>query len=390
MPWTAAISAAGAALGGLFGGGGAAMSGKDYLKGVRETNEQNYKIWQEQQQHNVDMFNLENDAAVRNWQNQFDQTNAYNTASAQRQRLEEAGLNPTLMMNGGSAGTASSSGIPSASAHPAQAPQMQAPQQVQSPWTALADGALAGLERVSQSLGVHSEMNERDSLLPWKQAMLKEDLAGLKLRNQFDRETYKTRRDAVYYQTEDLRLKNDLDAEKIKLVRAQIGVTNLDAATKEVALKYFDERQLLEIEQSVADIMLKYEQGKLTAEQVKTQIAMTAQTWANVAHLNMQTALGWQQYSFNKEMNPLLLAGQEQSNLATFKDNQQKDINRWISKSLMPDIITAQGWKYKFDTFNYKSKYRMAGGSDGEPNFIYNTLTGFDFMTTPFKGLFKF
>ena len=36
----------------------------------------------------------------------FNRTNEYNTASAQRSRLEEAGLNPYLMMNGGSAGTA--------------------------------------------------------------------------------------------------------------------------------------------------------------------------------------------------------------------------------------------------------------------------------------------
>jgi hypothetical protein len=47
----------------------------------------------------------------RNWQeNMWNKENAYNTASAQRQRLEEAGLNPYLMMNGGSAGVAQSAG----------------------------------------------------------------------------------------------------------------------------------------------------------------------------------------------------------------------------------------------------------------------------------------
>ena len=40
----------------------------------------------------------------------FNRTNEYNSASAQRSRLEEAGLNPYLMMNGGSAGIAQSSG----------------------------------------------------------------------------------------------------------------------------------------------------------------------------------------------------------------------------------------------------------------------------------------
>lgn len=40
-------------------------------------------------------------------------TNEYNSASAQRQRLEEAGLNPYMMMSGSSAGTASASSAPS-------------------------------------------------------------------------------------------------------------------------------------------------------------------------------------------------------------------------------------------------------------------------------------
>lgn len=38
----------------------------------------------------------------------FDETNQWNSASAQVQRLREAGLNPYLMMNGGDAGTATS------------------------------------------------------------------------------------------------------------------------------------------------------------------------------------------------------------------------------------------------------------------------------------------
>ena len=40
----------------------------------------------------------------------WNRTNEYNSAAAQRSRLEEAGLNPYLMMNGGSAGVAQSSG----------------------------------------------------------------------------------------------------------------------------------------------------------------------------------------------------------------------------------------------------------------------------------------
>ena len=44
----------------------------------------------------------------------YDMENEYNSASAQRQRLEDAGLNPYLMMNGGDAGSASSLRSPDA------------------------------------------------------------------------------------------------------------------------------------------------------------------------------------------------------------------------------------------------------------------------------------
>ena len=53
--------------------------------------------------------------------------NEYNSASAQRQRLEAAGLNPYLMMDGGDAGSASSMTAPAAQG--AIVPTMQVPPQ---------------------------------------------------------------------------------------------------------------------------------------------------------------------------------------------------------------------------------------------------------------------
>ena len=67
-------------------------------------------------------FNAAEAEKARQFQlDMWNKTNEYNSASAQRSRLEEAGLNPYLMMNGGSAGTAQSSGSSSpASASPIQ------------------------------------------------------------------------------------------------------------------------------------------------------------------------------------------------------------------------------------------------------------------------------
>lgn len=87
----AIIAGAGSLFGGLFGAGGSANAAKYQLQAARETNRMNYQIAQENNAFNQRM-----------WEKQ----NAYNSPVEQRRRLEQAGLNPNLMMNGGSAGTA--------------------------------------------------------------------------------------------------------------------------------------------------------------------------------------------------------------------------------------------------------------------------------------------
>lgn len=87
----AIIAGAGSMLGGLFGAAGSAKAAKYQLQAARETNQMNYQIAQENNAFNQRM-----------WEKQ----NAYNSPVEQRTRLEQAGLNPNLMLNGGSAGTA--------------------------------------------------------------------------------------------------------------------------------------------------------------------------------------------------------------------------------------------------------------------------------------------
>ena len=87
----AIIAGAGSLIGGLFGAAGSSSAAKYQLQAARETNQMNYQIAQENNAFNQRM-----------WEKQ----NAYNSPVEQRRRLEQAGLNPNLMMNGGSAGTA--------------------------------------------------------------------------------------------------------------------------------------------------------------------------------------------------------------------------------------------------------------------------------------------
>ena len=86
--------------GGLLGIGSSAIQNSQNRQNVRETNQMNYNINQMNNQFNERMAMQQRDFQENMWYKE----NAYNTASAQRQRLEDAGLNPCLMMNGGSAG----------------------------------------------------------------------------------------------------------------------------------------------------------------------------------------------------------------------------------------------------------------------------------------------
>lgn len=85
------ISAIGSIAGGLFGKKGSDNAAKTQLRIAQETNANNYRIAQENNAFNERMV---------------DKMNEWNSAKNQRARLEEAGLNPYLMLDGGSSGTA--------------------------------------------------------------------------------------------------------------------------------------------------------------------------------------------------------------------------------------------------------------------------------------------
>lgn len=87
------IGAIGSIVGGLFGKKGSDNAAKIQYRIAQETNANNYRIAQENNAFNERMV---------------DKQNEWNSAKNQRARLEEAGLNPYLMLDGGSAGTATS------------------------------------------------------------------------------------------------------------------------------------------------------------------------------------------------------------------------------------------------------------------------------------------
>lgn len=94
---------------------GAAIGAAGALAGGVVNQIGNNKQGNKNRKHQLEMQRIQNEWASSESQksrdfakSMFDATNEWNSAKNQRTRLEEAGLNPYLMMNGGSAGTASS------------------------------------------------------------------------------------------------------------------------------------------------------------------------------------------------------------------------------------------------------------------------------------------
>lgn len=86
-----AIAGAGSLISGLWSSHGSRDAARYQLQAQRETNQTNRDIAEQNNKFNERMWNLQNE---------------YNTPEMQRARLEAAGLNPYLMMDGGSAGIA--------------------------------------------------------------------------------------------------------------------------------------------------------------------------------------------------------------------------------------------------------------------------------------------
>lgn len=131
-PITGAISVAGSVLGGALNLFGLKKKNNQNLQIARETNASNERIAQQANEYNWEMMQ---------WQNQFNkdmwnEQNEYNSPAAQRQRLEDAGLNPLFY---GLDGTGNAGALTSAAAQPAATGYAQMPASFDNPLGPLAD-----------------------------------------------------------------------------------------------------------------------------------------------------------------------------------------------------------------------------------------------------------
>lgn len=261
----------GSLVGGLFGAGASSIQNGQNRQNVQETNRMNYKINQMNNQFNERMA-----IQQRNWQeDMWNKENAYNTASAQRQRLEEAGLNPYLMMNGGSAGTAGSVGTgatatSSGSAHmePFQADYSGISQAVGSVFQSQVQQAQVSQLQGQKNLADAQAMQALSNV-DWSK-MTKETREYLKATG--------LARAQLGYSKEMQELDNMAFAGR--LLQAQGTTQLLDAEAKTVLNKYLDQQQQADLSTKAAEYYNQMSHGHLNYNQAKKVLADEILTYA--------------------------------------------------------------------------------------------------------------
>lgn len=235
-------------------------------------------------------FNASEAQKVRDFQlDMWNRENEYNTASSQRQRLSEAGLNPYLMMSGGNAGVASSVGSSSpASAAPPLSMQRQ-------DFSGLTNSLSTALQIANQTKETNANVQSLQSLKSLNDAQANSILSNIdwwKLGPEYKKWSQMTglARVGLQYQTDRQNLRNMVWSGR--LVQAQhLGVL-LDNEAKEVTNKYLDAGQRLQLDllasqyyDSMASGHLKYQQAK---SEISKRILMAAQ--ANGYRISNRTA----------------------------------------------------------------------------------------------------
>lgn len=316
----------GSIAGGLLGVGSSAMQNAQNRQNVRETNQMNYKINQMNNQFNERMAMQQRDFQENMWNKE----NAYNTASAQRQRLEEAGLNPYLMMNGGSAGSAQSvgNGASASSASPA----------VMQPFQADYSGIGASIGNIFQYELMQSEKSQMQGARQLADAKAMETLSNI----DWGKLTSETRnylsstglmRAQLGYAKEQQEVDNM--AMTGLIMRAQRSGMLLDNEAKGILNRYLDQQQQLDLNVKAADYYQRMSSGYLSYAAAKKAIAEEALAAARTRGQNISnkvaSRIAESQISANIAANQSTAAyHNEELKLGLSQDNaRSKNIESW-------------------------------------------------------------
>lgn len=273
----------------------------------REQNEWNNQQRLDQNSWNLQMWNRENE---------------YNSASAQRHRIESAGLNPYLMMNGGDAGSASS-----LTGQPATTSLGVSP----STYNPASDINQAFMQLSDQLF--RKDNVAADTASKYADAKSKLAEVGVKIAQaDFTRWQKERGQKMLPYEM------NLADSQ------AFLNDAQKDVQKQERLLKY--RQTMLASAQTIAQNLVNYKDGYLLKYLDTDKIVELAQGMATAAYYSSQANLSKKQQEFvNSQI-------AYQGIL-----NEIKGMERDKIKSLLDDEISTERWKLSLDRLNSETEY---------------------------------
>lgn len=297
-------------IGSLFGGGVSALAArsaaKAQLQAVRETNKAN-----------LDLAKYQNEWNVAQWNRQ----NAYNTPAMQRQRYEEAGINPYFAMGNIQSGNAE--GL------------MSAEMANQKPVVSDLQGQSGQI--LGNSIANAAASGEQTYFASKIQA---EQAKNLQIQNTFDLQSLKDRVHSLHYDAESKRMANyvynnsmesliNIQKNEERMSYSREAITRLQEVGTEydLATKKFTNDNILpaqaslakmSLNQMIAQIALTKQQEKLTQKEVDYYADKMAIQWlqANSQWLQAKTGM------FNSQTNRLDVNNQIWNrNQTTYREN---------------------------------------------------------------------
>lgn len=273
----------------LIGGAGATAAQNAANKEIAQMNNAfNEKMFDKQVAYNKEMYQQQlgdqwkfyNDAKQNSWDLYNDQKE-YNSASAQRERLEAAGLNPYLMMSGGSAGVAQSGAAPSGGAPSGQG--VTPP--TATPYSADYSGITAGLGR---AIDVLSSMPDRkvkeaqaDNLrIEGKYIAGKAMAQILQMKTEAKTKEARLALDKLIADFDNnLKVSNmAVNEQNVAESKARTQLAVTENLMRQQELSFLPQAQKLQLAQGAADIAFRYSQKNLTDKQARHEVEKLAET----------------------------------------------------------------------------------------------------------------
>lgn len=302
---TGAVGSAIGAGASLIGGAGTTVAQNAANKEIAQMNNAfNEKMFDKQVAYNKEMYQQQlgdqwkfyNDSKQNAWdlvanQQQFqtdmwNKNNEYNSASAQRERLEAAGLNPYMMMNGGSAGTAQTMSGSAGAAPSGGAPSAQGvTPPTATPYSADYSGITAGLGR---AIDVLSSMPDRkvkeaqaDNLrIEGKYIAGKAMAQILQMKTEAKTKEARLALDKLIADFDNnLKVSNmAVNEQNIAESKARTQLAVTENLMRQQELSFLPQAQKLQLAQGAADIAFRYSQKNLTDKQARHEVEKLAET----------------------------------------------------------------------------------------------------------------